>query len=91
MMRLRMPPTRRTLGTRRQNDLRGRHEIVTSLALPVQDCCLQLLFGLRTLMQALRGGESQPWRRMSALAFAKLTPEIAINGTRRRGALPFRR
>src|SRR5439155_3881527 len=68
-----------------------RYLIVASLTLPGRDCCLQLLFGLRTLMRALRCGESQPWRRKSVLAFANADALIAINITRRRGALPFRR
>ncbi len=50
--------------------MEDRHLIVTSLALPVRDCCLQLPFGLRLLTQALRRGESQPWRSKSALACA---------------------
>ena len=44
--------------------------IVARLTLPVRNCCLQLLFGLRIVTRALRDGESQPWRGLSDLAFA---------------------
>ena len=44
--------------------------IHSRLILPVQDCCLQLPFGLRFLIQALRRGESHPWRSLSASAYA---------------------
>jgi hypothetical protein len=88
-MRLRMPRTRRILATRQQNR-EGRHIIFTSLILPVRNCCLQLLFGLRTLMRALRYGESQPGEERVPWRLRMLTPEIAINVIRRRGALPLR-
>ena len=82
--------TKRTLATRQQSDLPAstpdRHEfdLASAKLLPTTSLRLQ------TLIRALRRGESQPWRRMSALAFADATPEIAINVTQRRGALPLR-